>query len=516
MNKNINVGYIKDFIIESELLSESKIKKIEITMFEKNMDFLDALIDNNFLDQSTLSEISANIMGVPYINLEEKIITLDVFKNIPELISQAHNLVSFKKDSQSISVAFYQAKDLEILEQYISKDIDIKLFFADKKSIEDKNKKYAQLNNEENFFRINRNAGRILSMDTFGIKSENDLPRHFRNDIANDLYTEKFVTGIMEYAVLSQANFIFFNLSDVNEIEISFKIGERNYPVMDIDRNIMFSLSTHIKKKLDINIFEKFIIKQGSCTQNIAGEMINLFVTFTQTDFGETITLQIEKDKKFMTDTSLLSKAQKEILISKQKKDSGFFILSGKEESGKSTTLYNFLEFDVAKHKDIYSLEHTIKHNLSYTKQISLSEKTNIIPIVNKVSGKHADVIAVEKISKALFPMLFNYVSTSKKVFLSYDKKITDLLDMLLEMNFDKGQIVKNFSLFIEHVKFTKLDADNTKQYFLNKEEIEILKSFIAEKEIQIILQEEGLIEESKKSLQKIAFYTRKKISKKP
>lgn len=515
MNNVVDTNHIKNFISESGLLSESKIKKIENTMFERNIDFLEALMENNFLDQQTLAEISASIMGVPRVNLEEKIITLDVFKNIPELITQAHNLVCFEINEESISVAFSQTRDLEVLEKYIPDNLELKLFLADRKSIAKKVEKYVQLNSEENFFKMEKNVNKIVTTETFGVRSDEDLPRHFRNDIANDLYTEKFITGILEHAVEAQADFIFFNLSDSGDIEIAFRISDRNYPVMNIGRNVMFSISASIKSRVDINIFEKFIIKQGSCSQDILGETFTLFSTFTQTDFGETVTLQIEKNKKFKTDIILLSKKQRDIILSSQKKDSGFFILSGHKESGKSRTLYNFLEFDVAKHKDVYSLEHTVKHNLNYTKQISLDERTNIIPIVSKITANHADVVAVEKISAGLLPMLFNYVSTSKKVFLSHSKPIGALVDTILEMDFDKGQMVKNFALFIEHAKFARLQAQDSEQYFLNKEEIKTLKTFISEKEITEVFKEEGMEKESKKSLAKIIFHTRKKTGKK-
>lgn len=502
----MNQTHIKDFIIESGMISAEDIKKAENFMFENNTDFLEAMLKTGLLDQETLSEISANIMGIPKVNLEDKIITLDIFKIIPEPVAKSHNIVCFQKEKDSISVAFCYIKDLEVLEKFLPQNKELKLFLADKKAIAEKNKKYTDLISEELSFKNRKNVERILKVDTFGIRTEADLPENFKNDIANDLYTEKFINGIIDYALNSKADFVFFNLLE-NSVIISFRIFDRNYQIMEIDKSVLFSISTKLKYLADINIFEPFIVKQASF---FYGEN-TIFTTFVQTDFGEAITLQIDGDKKFKVDISSLSEKQANLLLPAHRKDSGFFVLSGGKLSGKSTTLYSFLEFDVEKDKDIYSLETAVYHQLEQTKQISITEKTNILPLLVKIFKNHPDVVAIEKVTKGIFPMVFNYVSTSKKVFLSHTMEAGKFADLLLEMDFDKGQIVKNFSLFIQHQVFKELEGDRAKEYFLNKDEQNLVKSFLYKSDLEQLFAGVGLEKEAKKPLSKISFYTKGK-----
>lgn len=118
------------------------------------------------------------------------------------------------------------------------------------------------------------------------------------------------------------------------------------------------------------------------------------------------------------------------------------------------------------------------------------------------------DVLFVEKISRGIIPPIFNYVSTSKKVFVSSGSEAGKFLDNILERNFDKGQMVKNFSSFIEHKDFKKISPKNMKKVFLKNNETKVIKFFLTETEISEVFKGEGLEKIYKKKISKIAFFT--------
>ncbi len=508
----MNETYIKNFIIESQYFSDSELKNVKNHMFKEDIDFLEALVDLKLLDQETLSEISTTIMGLPRVFLEDKIIPLEVLKNIPEPLSREHDMVCFAEKNNTLSIACWQLQDIEIIRRIIKNNKKVNFYIADRNEIKEKNKYYAKLIEEEYLFKSQNAARKIIRPEFFSICPKEDLPEHFKKDIVGDLYTEKFINSIFEYALSMEADFIFFNY-DEEEINISFRIFNRNYNIMKIGEGVLYSILLKLKFLSDVNISEKYIIKQSS----FIFKENNVFLTFTVTDFGEVLTAQIDQKKKFKSPLAYISDSQKEMFLMSQRKDSGFHILSGHKNSGKSTTLYSYLEFDVEKNKNIYSLEYSVGQHIPRTKQISLDAKTKTLPVISKIIKNHPDVLAVENISEGLMPILFNYVSTSKKVFLSLSsQEEKDLfLDLLLENDFDKGQMIKNFSLYIEHKTFSKLNKKDLKKYFLNKEEENIIKSFIDQSQISKLFFNQNLKKESKNSLSKITFYSQKKVNKK-
>jgi hypothetical protein len=274
---------------------------------------------------------------------------------------------------------------------------------------------------------------------------------------------------------------------------------------MVIDRKVLVSILIKLKQLSGVNIFEQFSIKESSFSETIFNKKHNIFLTFIQTDFGESITMQIDRKKVFKTEINFLTQKQKQQILAAQRKDSGMLILSGKNSIEKKRTLYSFIEFDVEKKKEIYLLEENILHPINYIKQISVEKVKGIISILSIIFKNFPDVIFVEKISKSIFTMLFNYVSTSKKVFLDNKDEVGEFLKLLIDKKLNRGQIVKNFSLFIEHVDFPKLD-DKKKKYFLKNSEIKILNQFLSEEEFSDIFAGENLTEASKKNISEIEF----------
>jgi hypothetical protein len=160
----MNNQFLREFVEDSELLSAKDLEFIDGYVFEKNVDFLDALLENNFLNQEILSEISASIMGVPNINLKNKIIDLETFSVIPELISKKHNLVCFKMENNFAHIAFSDIKSLEILENILPKKIKCKFFLAKENDILEKKADYVELLSEELSFKTENNVNKIFKI----------------------------------------------------------------------------------------------------------------------------------------------------------------------------------------------------------------------------------------------------------------------------------------------------------------------------------------------------------------
>lgn len=239
----------------------------------------------------------------------------------------------------------------------------------------------------------------------------------------------------------------------------------------------------------------------------------NFFLTFVKADLGENISIQIDRDKRFKTELALLSREQRELLLARQRKDSGLFILSGDEKLTKKT-LYSFLEFDLEKNKNIYSLEEEILHPLPFVKQISLSREDKKVELLLKVLEDYPDVLNIDEPKKSLLPVLFNYVSLSKKVFLTSERKAYEYFINFVDENYDRGLVVKNLSLFIEHQNFENILELEKEKYYLSKDEVRLIKSFLSDGELEKLLAEAGFLEDSKKKINRIPFYSSKKKKK--
>lgn len=501
---------IKEFILESDLMSLEKVKEIENISFKKNISFFDAVLKEGFLDQEILSKISAHLMGIIEVSLKNYPIDLDTYQIIPELVSYENNIIAFKNNKKTVSVAFCDMKSLEILDSIFStKPEELNIFLASKKDIEEHKKKYRKLIHEEFDLKSKNQLKRVKTLEKYAFDTEKDLPNEFVEEFLNDNNIDDFINSLLEHAIFSRASFIYINNNGEN-IKISFRIFGKNYKVIEVNNNIYFSLFSKLKFIADIKIDAKDLISESSFTKRLFNQDYNFSLSIVRNDFGQTATIEIKDlSESFKFNDNYLSKNQKDLFLSSQDSKTGFVIINGKENILKKKILYTFLEKESQKEKEVYSIEDSVLHQISFVNQISLSNTKKLMGILSKVLHNKPEVIAVENCMKSSLLALFNYVNFGKKVFLSLNIKSDELINNIFDLNLEKGLVAKNFLAFINIQKFNKLDSKKIDKQFLNKKEMDLVHKFLSDDEIKDIFYQENFKKDSVKGLKKIPFSTK-------
>jgi len=511
----MNETYIKEFIIDGDFLNEKDIDNIEEKMFHENLSFVDSVVELDLLDQEVLNKIHSLIDGVPQVKIKNKSIAIDTLMFIPEPISRVKKIVAFDLTNDILSVAISSVNtDYELIRKIIPEKYKIEIFIAPQDDINKKISEYQKMLKDGLVSGMINNLGKISKVEDFGFKSKKDLPPHYMADIANDYYAEKFIKELLEYAKTSLASHVYITNGEKENL-ISFRIHGENYSIMVIEKDTVFSISTRLKQLADINIFDKKeIIKDATFSAELNGDISNIALSFVKTVFGEAITLEILEKKEFGVDFITVVSEQKEVLFKNLNHHKGFYIISGETKSGKTKTTYSLMEYEVEKNKEIYSLEESILHRVDFINQILIDKKTKKELLLSKIIQNKPDLISIDYIKPFILKTLFNYVSFGGKVILGIKNDVETFIESLLDFDFDKGKITRNFNLFIEHKKFKKIDSTLSKKIFLSKDDLIILKSFIPSSEILDLFKKENLIKKDVSKVEKIPFFTKGKKDK--
>ncbi len=511
----MNETYIKEFIIDGNFIDNKNIKEIEEKMFQENLSFIDAIIELDLLEQEVLNKINSLLEGIPEIKLKNKVITLDTFNLIPEPISRTKKIIAFDLKNKDIFLAVPNTRvDYELIKKIIPSEYNVSIFLAKEDDINKKISEYQKLLKYGLLSGVINNLGKITRVEDFGFQSEKDLPKNYMDDIANNYYAEKFIKELLEYAKSSSASHIYINNGEKENL-ISFRIFGDNYSIMATEKDTLFSISTRLKQLADINIFEKKeIISSASFRAELLSNIVDINLSFVKTIFGESITLEILGEKDFGTEFITVVSEQKEILYKNLDDHKGFYIISGESKSGKTKTTYSIMEYESEKNKEIYSLEETILNRIDFTKQILIDKKTKKELLITKIIQNKPDLISIDYIKPYILKTLFNYVNFGGKIILGIKNDISTFIDTLVEFNFDKGKVIRNFNLFIEHKRFKKIDRSLAKKVYLSKDDLEIFKLFISKKEILELFKKENLISEKISKVEKIEFFTKGKKDK--
>jgi type IV pilus assembly protein PilB len=96
---------LKKFIIDSGLVARKDVDAAEKDATERGQSLGAQLVSRGSVSEDDLRRMQAHIMGIPFISLKGVKIELNVLSLIPEPIARTHNIVAFKKTTDSLEVA---------------------------------------------------------------------------------------------------------------------------------------------------------------------------------------------------------------------------------------------------------------------------------------------------------------------------------------------------------------------------------------------------------------------------
>ncbi len=504
---------LKEFIKETELLTKEQIEEVEEIIFKENISFLDALLKLDFLDQKTLSKIASHLTGVPQINLQKiDDVDLKIYKTIPPVISFDNNIIAFEKIQNTISVAFSDIKNLEIVERlFADLPYEYKLYFASQEDILKHKNLYKKEVVKNLYDDFTENLTKMKKLENYAFNTDKDMPDHFLQDFLMDPYVNNFIEDLLIYAVFSKASFVYIN-NNGEKVKISYRIFGKNYTILETDVSSNFGILTKLKYLADLNVSAKDAIVESSFVQKIFDKDYNFNLVIVQNDFGQSATIEIKEfSEDFKIFDTNLTKRQNELFIHSIEKNNGVILLLGSPEIARKKILYTLLEKEAKRDKEVFSIETTLLKQISYVKQISLLSYKNLNSILTKILSSKPDTVAIEEINRSSLSTILKYANFDKKIILNLKGVSKDFIDRLFVLNLQKGYIVKNFSVLINTETFSQLEEEKRKKYKLSKSEIKIITKYLSDKEIEELFIREGMQKQISRTWKKANFYTKTK-----
>lgn len=139
-------------------------------------------------------------------------------------------------------------------------------------------------------------------------------------------------------------------------------------------------ISTKIKVLSNLDITEKRLSQDGKIIYTYKGIKYNIRVSTLLISKGEKISLRIHYNEMIYKTVEDLGFNEEQIsLLEKHlSKRSGMTILSGPTGSGKSTTLYKFIEYLNNEKVSIYTIEDPVEYEIDGVNQSSINEKAGL------------------------------------------------------------------------------------------------------------------------------------------
>ena len=367
-----NTDFILELLTEHGVIDQAQIDEgwERVANSEGKLDIIDALKELEYIDDNEMMAILAQQFGLETLDLQGYQIPQEVIEAVPAEIAKQYKIVPVMKHDDMLTVAISDPTDMETIDslRYVLKcDVDAvvssaeqiqKLFDHYYGTLEDSVDSFLQEINEDDI-----ESQLMTAAEAGGTVEEDDAPII---KLVTLLIVEAYKTKVSDIHLepMEKRYRVRYRLDGV--------LKEMEAPPKYLQGNITSRLK--IMARLDIS--EKRIPQDGRIQLKIEGKPVDLRVSTIPTNHGESIVMRILDKASIqldIPDLGFYSDDQK-LIDSIITMPDGIFLVTGPTGSGKTTSLYAFLNNINTPSRKIITAEDPVEYQLSGINQVQVDK----------------------------------------------------------------------------------------------------------------------------------------------
>ena len=492
----VNNQQLKDFIIDSGLVSRTELEAVEKRAAEKKQYLGDMLVSEGKITEDDLRRTEAYILGIPFVGLKGQKIEFEVLSLIPEPIARKHNIVAFKKTPTELEVAMLDTDDLAAIE-FVKKKVGLRILprLTDKDSMKNALLQYQKSLKAEFGDIIEKEAIALRTVSEGGEEgqSEEDLKK-----LAEDLPVVKIVDTLLSHAIIQGASDIHIEPMDA-QVVIRYRIDGILHDAMVLPKSAAPGIVARIKVLANLKLDEKRLPQDGRFKIESAGEKVAFRVSTLPVYYGEKTVMRLlrESVSGFTLEGLGFHGVGLERIYAATKQRVGMILTTGPTGSGKSTTLYTILDILNEPDVNISTIEDPIEYQMARVNQTQVKSEIGLTFAsgLRSLVRQDPDIIMVGEIRDNETASLAVNAALTGHLVLStiHTNSAAATMPRLLDMDIEPFLIVSTVNVIIAQRLVRRLCSSKEK-YFLTPDEIEVLKKSVDLDRVMKVLKEESII----------------------
>lgn len=360
---------LRDILIKEGIIAAEDFDALSAEADRLNQSIADILISRNYITPGYYGNLIANLVGVPFADLESREVDMKVMNLLPEAIARQKRAIAFGEEpDRRVSVAFENPTDLAniaYLEKYLNRKI--KPYLASDADLNKGFALYGRTVAEDYKKIIEKNIRASLETQTVGEKAAEELP------------IVEVINNILSYALSLRASDVHMEIFE-DEVLVRYRIDGILHEVMQVPKEVYTAIVARIKLLGGMKIDEHNKAQDGRFRYTVGQDSVDVRVSVIPTFYGEKVEMRLltgtSRPLSF-TELGMLPETVK-ILEENIKKSYGMILISGPTGSGKSTTLYSILSLLNRPEVNIVTVEDPIEYDMKYVNQTQVNPQAGI------------------------------------------------------------------------------------------------------------------------------------------
>ncbi|KND50053.1 MAG: type IV pilus assembly protein PilB [Parcubacteria bacterium C7867-008] len=363
---------LKAFILDSGLVARQEVEAAEAEGKQRKQSLGDILVSQGALTTDALRRIKAYVLGIPFVNLKDLKIPLEILTLIPEPIARTHNIIGFRRNGQELEVAMLDTEDLPAIDS-VRKKTGLKILprLTDDDSIKHSLMQYQKSLKEEFGDLITTEAGKLtLVREADGEEKSGDELKK----MAEDLPIVRIVDTLLRHAIIQGASDIHIEPMEM-EVLVRYRIDGTLHDAMTLPKQATSGITARIKVLSNLKLDEKRLPQDGRFKMETDADKVSFRVSLLPTYYGEKIVMRLlrETGEGFSLESLGFHGETMERIHGAMKTTTGIILVSGPTGSGKTTTLYTILDILNQPDVNISTIEDPIEYQMKRVNQTQVN-----------------------------------------------------------------------------------------------------------------------------------------------
>jgi type IV pilus assembly protein PilB len=507
----VELQRLKKFILDAGLIDEAQFEKAIEKSKATNREIGDVLVSSGLITEKELIKLEAYLLGIPFINLENEIIPLDVLKIIPEPIARAHNIVAFSKKENNLEVAMLDPEDLRIIEFIKKAAPSLKIL--------------ARLTTPESIRNVLSQYQKTLETEFVDImKGEEGGIKHIKEGeifegkeelqkVAEEMPIIRIVDTLLKHAILQRASDVHIEPSE-KEVIVRYRIDGILRDVMTLSIITISGIVARIKVLSNLKLDEHRLPQDGRFKIETEDFKYSIRVSILPVINGEKIVMRLlpeNTDPIGLDELGFLGNALEQVRDNLAR-PSGAILITGPTGSGKTTTLYSIMGILNTPDVNISTIEDPIEYRMPRINQTQTNSKIGLTFAsgLRVLVRQDPDIIMVGEIRDSETASLAINAALTGHLVLStlHTTEAAGSIPRLIDMGVEPFLISSTLNIIIAQRLVRKFCGAKEK-YKLKSSDIKNLEKYCDLKRILEILKEDKLINQ-KAGVEDIEFYRAK------
>ena len=330
------------------------------------------LVGLGFVTEATIRDVLSESQGAETVDLRAINIDPDALNMVPMEIAKRYNILPFALHDNVLTMAVANPNDLIIFEQIrsmLSSDVDLRLKVASESDIS---------RSVDEFYGLELTIEGILHEIETG---DTDVAiTALQSDSATAGHPiVRLVNAFLSDGVKRNASDVHFE-PEQSFLRVRYRIDGVLRQIRSLHRSYWDAMSVRLKVMSDMNIAESRMPQDGKIVMTLYGHRVDFRVASQPTAHGENFVLRIlDQQKSIVPITGLgLNETSLQMVELMLARPTGMLLVTGPTGSGKTTTLYSFLNHLNTEKVNIMTLEDPIEYPMHMIRQASVSESARM------------------------------------------------------------------------------------------------------------------------------------------